>query len=147
VPESGNINSHTFNLPFDNIDTDQIYPGRYLTTTQRDGLGKLCFYDWRHDPAAGKRSFFNNFEPGSQSVLVSGDNFGCGSSREHAAWALLGMGIRVVISTRFADIFKSNAEKNGLLLITVDKAVLDYLYTRDHHPVIIDVVNKSLIIQ
>jgi len=146
VPEAGVIASNTINLPFGNIDTDQIYPGRYLTTTTSEGLGELCFYDWRHDPAAGKQSYFENFDPDSQKVLVGGENFGCGSSREHAVWALLNMGFCAVVSTRFADIFKSNAEKNGLLLVTVEKHALDFLLAHNHHKVTINIADKTLLI-
>ncbi len=144
MPEAGIISSRTFNLPYDNVDTDQIYPGRYLTTIQREGLGELCFYDWRHDPATGKTSLFLDFDPGRQAILVSGENFGCGSSREHAAWALLGMGFRAVISTSFPDIFKSNAEKNGLLLVTVEPRVLNFLYAHNRHRITIDVLERKL---
>ena len=144
MPEPVLITSRTFNLPFDNVDTDQIYPGRYLTTTQRKGLGDLCFFDWRNDPASGKTELFRHFDPQAQSILVSGDNFGCGSSREHAAWALLDMGIQVVISSKFPDIFKSNAEKNGLLLVAVKSAVLDFLHCHDRHFVTINVTDRSL---
>ena len=144
MSEPGFIVARTFNLPIDNVDTDQIYPGRYLTTTQRDGLGDLCFYDWRHDHATGKKALFEGFDADSQSILVAGDNFGCGSSREHAAWALLDMGFKAVISTSFPDIFASNAAKNGLLLVTAEQPVLDFLYLHNRQQLTISVADRTL---
>jgi 3-isopropylmalate/(R)-2-methylmalate dehydratase small subunit len=144
MPESGIIASRTFNLPIDNIDTDQIYPGRYLTTTKRESLGELCFYDWRHDPAAGKQKLFTGFDPDTQAILVAGDNFGCGSSREHAAWAMLDLGFKAVISSKFPGIFESNAAKNGLLLVTVTPAVLSFLFQRNRHHLASDIKEKTL---
>lgn len=105
-------------LPTANIDTDQIVPARFLTTTDRDGLADAAFADWRSDPA----SPLADARARGCSVLVAGDNFGCGSSREHAAWALRAMGLRCVVSTSFADIFRGNALKNGLLPIVVPEA-------------------------
>jgi len=140
------IVARTFNLPIDNVDTDQIYPGRYLTTTQRDGLGDLCFYDWRHDHATGKKAVFEGFDADSQSILVAGDNFGCGSSREHAAWALLDMGFKAVISTSFPDIFASNAAKNGLVLVTAEQPVLDFLYLHNRKQLTISVADRTLVV-
>lgn len=105
-------------LNLDHIDTDQIIPARFLKTTSREGLGRHCFADWREDPA-----FVLN-QPGTASakVLVAGENFGCGSSREHAPWALLDAGFRAIIARSFADIFRQNALKNGLLPLEVDAA-------------------------
>ncbi len=117
------LTSRTFVLEQANIDTDQIIPARFLTTTSREGLGAAAFYDWRYDssgaPIAGAP--LNALDTGEHAILVAGDNFGCGSSREHAPWALMDFGLRAVISTRVADIFTSNALKNGLLPITVDE--------------------------
>jgi 3-isopropylmalate/(R)-2-methylmalate dehydratase small subunit len=144
MPDSGIIASRTFNLPIDNIDTDQIYPGRYLTTTKRESLGDLCFYDWRHESAAGKQKLFAGFDPDTQSILVAGDNFGCGSSREHAAWAMLDHGFKAVISSKFPGIFESNAAKNGLLLVTVPPDVLEYLFQNNRHHLTIDIKQKTL---
>ncbi len=103
------------------IDTDQIIPARFLGTTSREGLGSRCFADWRFDSEGRVRPDFPLTRTGVRdaSILVAGHNFGCGSSREHAAWALADMGFRVIISTRLADIFRSNALKNGLLAIDV----------------------------
>lgn len=106
------------------VDTDQIIPARFLSVTTRGGLGACCFADWRFDAEGHVRTGFALYRPDASPapVLVTGRNFGCGSSREHAAWALLDYGIRVVISVRFADIFRSNALKNGLLAIEVPEA-------------------------
>ncbi len=112
-------------LPLDNIDTDQIIPARFLKTTDKAGLGDNLFADWRYDAAGQPRADFvlNRPEARGCRVLLAGDNFGCGSSREHAPWALLGFGFRAVISTSFADIFRNNALKNGLLPVAVDATV------------------------
>ncbi|MEZ6022130.1 MAG: 3-isopropylmalate dehydratase small subunit [Hyphomonadaceae bacterium] len=116
------LTSRTVVIPEQNIDTDQIIPARFLTTTARDGLGAKAFYDWRYD-ADGKpkpNEQLNTVDTSEHRVLVAGDNFACGSSREHAPWALLEYGFRAVISSSIADIFTSNALKNGLLPVTVD---------------------------
>ena len=110
-------------LPIDNIDTDQIIPARFLKTTSKEGLGDQLFYDWRYD-ATGKPKpdFILNTPQGhAAQVLLAGDNFGCGSSREHAPWALTQYGFRAVISTSFADIFRGNALKNSLLPVIVPR--------------------------
>lgn len=110
-------------LPINDIDTDQIIPARYLKTTDKDGLGKACFSDWRYEADGTPKPDFplNKPEHVGAVVLIAGHNFGCGSSREHAPWALMGAGIQAVVSTYFADIFKGNALKNGLLPIVVDE--------------------------
>ena len=143
---SGIIESRTFNLPVDNIDTDQIIPAQFLTTTTRDGLGQHCFHSWRfnEDGSAKSSSPLRRHDPQTQAVLVAGSNFGCGSSREHAPWALLDFGFEAVISSRFADIFRSNALKNGLLPVTVDDAVADYLLDHPNQAVRIDIRNHRL---
>jgi 3-isopropylmalate/(R)-2-methylmalate dehydratase small subunit len=117
--------SSTVVLPVDNIDTDQIIPARYLKGTSRSGLGKVLFADWRYDAQGRPKPDFvlNRSEARGAAVLVAGDNFGCGSSREHAPWALVDAGFRAVVSTSIADIFKNNALKNGLLPIEVEPAV------------------------
>ncbi len=109
-------------LPVDNIDTDQIIPARYLKATDKQGLGEALFADWRFGPDGEPVADFvlNTPEAAGAEVLVAGNNFGCGSSREHAPWALKGFGFKAIISTYFADIFRNNALKNGLLPITVD---------------------------
>ncbi len=111
-------------LPEENIDTDQIIPARFLTTTERAGLGRACFADWRFDAQGNERPDFPLHRPGLRGagIIAAGRNFGCGSSREHAPWALLDYGIRVVVSTRIADIFRNNALKNGVLPLVVDEA-------------------------
>ncbi|HET6439870.1 MAG TPA: 3-isopropylmalate dehydratase small subunit [Anaeromyxobacter sp.] len=118
------IRSRTVVLPRENVDTDQIIPARYLKTTGKKGLGKALFSDWRYDSAGAPRPDFVLNGPGAEGcrILVAGDNFGCGSSREHAPWALVDYGFRAVISTRIADIFRSNALKNGLLPVVLDPA-------------------------
>jgi len=112
-------------LPNENVDTDQITPARFLKTTEKTGLGKVLFYDWRYDSEGKPRPEFilNQPEAAGASVLLAGNNFGCGSSREHSPWALVDFGFRAVISTAFADIFRSNCLKNGLLPIVVPAAV------------------------
>lgn len=109
-------------LPINDIDTDQIIPARYLKTTDQEGLGKAAFYDWRYDGEGQPRPDFvlNQTQYQGAGALVAGHNFGCGSSREHAPWALMGAGLQAVVSTYFADIFRSNSLKNGLLPIVVD---------------------------
>jgi 3-isopropylmalate/(R)-2-methylmalate dehydratase small subunit len=123
-------------LPGENIDTDQIIPARFLKVTDKAGLGEALFADWRYGadgrPVPG---FALNWpESRGAQILVAGNNFGCGSSREHASWALLGYGLRAVVSTYFADIFQNNALKNGLLPITVDDAVHRRLLTLAESP-------------
>ncbi len=116
--------SKTVVLPIENVDTDQIIPARFLKTTSKLGLGKQLFSDWRYDAGGQPKPDFilNRPEAAGATVLVAGDNFGCGSSREHAPWALHDYGFRAIISTTIADIFRSNSLKNGLLPICVDKA-------------------------
>jgi len=110
-------------LPAENVDTDQIIPARFLKTTEKSGLADALFYDWRYDEAGQPRPDFviNQPEMQGRQILLAGDNFGAGSSREHAPWALTSWGIRAILSTSFADIFRNNALKNGLLPIIVDE--------------------------
>ncbi len=112
-------------LPIDNIDTDQIIPARFLKTISKEGLGDQLFYDWRYDAEGNPKPDFvlNKPEAKGAQILLAGDNFGCGSSREHAPWALTQFGFRAVISTSFADIFKGNSLKNSLLPIVVPRDV------------------------
>jgi 3-isopropylmalate/(R)-2-methylmalate dehydratase small subunit len=119
------IVSRTVVLPIDNIDTDQIIPPRFLKGTTKSGLGEKLFSDWRYDAQGGRKADFVLNRPESQGaqVLVAGDNFGCGSSREHAPWALVDYGFRAVLSTSIADIFRNNALKNGLLPIVIEPAL------------------------
>ena len=121
------INSKILVLPNKDVDTDQIIPARFLTTTSKDGLGKHLFHDWRYEENGDKKPDFvlNKHENKKIEILVAGNNFGCGSSREHAPWALTDYGFRAVISSKIADIFKSNALKNGLLPIVVSEKILN----------------------
>ncbi len=123
------IESRTVVLSSTNIDTDQIIPARFLTTTTREGLGKSAFADWRYQSDGSPRADFilNQPEAAHCEILIAGRNFGCGSSREHAPWALLDYGFRAVISTEIADIFRSNALKNGLLPLVVDGTTHQWL--------------------
>jgi len=118
-------------LPMDNVDTDQIIPARFLKTTSKAGLGRHLFADWRCNPDGSPRPDFPLNQPGAQDapILLAGDNFGCGSSREHAPWALADFGFRAVISTSFADIFRNNALKNGLLPVIVDAQTQQQLFS------------------
>jgi len=140
------IRSRTVVMPSSNIDTDQIIPGRFLTTTTKEGLGKQLFADWRYDAEGRARSDFilNQSAARGCSVLVAGRNFGCGSSREHAPWALVDYGFRAVVSTEIADIFRSNALKNGLLPIVVDEATSTWLLANPGAEVSIDLERTLL---
>lgn len=110
-------------LPINDIDTDQIIPARFLKTTDKNGLGKQAFFDWRYNADGSENPDFvlNRPEYREAQVIIAGNNFGCGSSREHAPWSLIGMGLKAVISTEFADIFRNNSLKNGLLPVIVDQ--------------------------
>jgi 3-isopropylmalate/(R)-2-methylmalate dehydratase small subunit len=125
------LSSKVIPLAAENVDTDQIIPARYLKVTDKLGLGDNLFADWRYNSDGSPKPDFilNNPEMKGRAVLLAGDNFGCGSSREHAPWALTGYGVRAVISTSFADIFRNNALKNGLLPIIVDKATHEQLFS------------------
>ncbi|WP_049620677.1 3-isopropylmalate dehydratase small subunit [Frateuria defendens] len=126
------IHSRTAVLADENIDTDRIIPARFLTTTSREGLGKLCFNDWRYLPDGADNPDFplNRPEAAGCAIVVAGRNFGCGSSREHAPWALLDFGLQAVLCSEIADIFRNNALKNGLLAIVVDPA--EHRWLLDH---------------
>jgi 3-isopropylmalate/(R)-2-methylmalate dehydratase small subunit len=138
--------SRTVVLPQDDIDTDQIIPARFLTTTTREGLGRQLFHDWRYRPDGTPDPEFvlNRPDAAGCRVLVAGNNFGCGSSREHAPWALLDYGFRAVISTEIADIFRGNALKNGLLPIVVDRDTQRWLLAHPGAEVTIDVAASTL---
>jgi len=124
------FSSRVVALPVDNIDTDQIIPARFLKTVSKEGLGDQLFYDWRYDAEGRPRPDFVLNQPRARgaAILLAGDNFGCGSSREHAPWALTQFGFRAVISTSFADIFRQNALKNALLPIIVPPEVHQELF-------------------
>ncbi len=140
------IRSRTAVLPVEDVDTDQIIPARFLTTTTREGLGRHLFADWRFraDGSPDPDFVLNTAEAQGCTVLVAGRNFGCGSSREHAPWALLDYGIRAVISSEIADIFRSNSLKNGLLPVLVDDDTLNWLIGHPGTEVTLDVAASTL---
>jgi 3-isopropylmalate/(R)-2-methylmalate dehydratase small subunit len=140
------LTSRTVVLPASNIDTDQIIPARFLTTTTRAGLGEHLFADWRYDAAGAPRPDFalNRDAARGCRILVAGRNFGCGSSREHAPWALIDYGLRAVVSTEIADIFRSNALKNGLLPVVVDETTSAWLIAHPGVEVTLDVAACTL---
>ena len=142
------LKSRTVVLPMDNVDTDQIIPARFLTTTSREGLGKHLFADWRYEANGSPRSDFALNQPGVEGakILVAGDNFGCGSSREHAPWALTDYGFRAVVSRSIADIFKANALKNGLLPVSVDREVHRLLMDNPGMEVTVDLEARALVL-
>lgn len=130
------LKSTAIPLNIENVDTDQIIPARFLKATNKKGFGDNVFRDWRyHKDGSENKDFVLNDSKYSGSILVAGDNFGCGSSREHAAWAILGYGFKVVVSSFFADIFKGNALNNGLLPVQVSESFLSQLMSRiETHP-------------
>ncbi|MBA8884466.1 3-isopropylmalate dehydratase small subunit [Dokdonella fugitiva] len=138
--------STTVVLPQRNIDTDQIIPARFLTTTERRGLGRHAFADWRTRADGTPNPDFPFADPANAgaAILVAGRNFGCGSSREHAPWALLDLGLRAVVSSEIADIFRSNALKNGLLPIVLDEAIVDELLARPGIELVVDIAARTL---
>ena len=140
------LQSRTVCLPERNIDTDRIIPARFLTTTTREGLGRHAFNDWRwrEDGSPDPDFPLNRPEAQGAEILVAGRNFGCGSSREHAPWALRDAGLRAVISAEIADIFRSNALKNGLLPIVLDEAVVDELLAQPGLALDIDVAAATV---
>lgn len=124
------LRSSAIPLSIENVDTDQIIPARFLKATNRDGFGENLFRDWRyHKDGTPNTEFVMNNNSYSGSILVAGDNFGCGSSREHAAWAIHDYGFKVVVSSFFADIFKGNSLNNGVLPVQVTPAFLEELFT------------------
>jgi 3-isopropylmalate/(R)-2-methylmalate dehydratase small subunit len=140
------IQSKTVVLPTRDIDTDQIIAARFLTTTSKEGLGESVFYDLRYNKDGSEKSDFILNKPDAKGcgILVAGNNFGCGSSREHAPWALLDYGFEAVISTEIADIFRSNALKNGLLAIIVEEQTHSWLLANPGVAVTIDLESTSI---
>lgn len=140
------IESRTVVLPANDIDTDQIIPARFLTTTTREGLGEHLFHDrrYREDGSADPDFVLNTPQAAGCEILVAGKNFGCGSSREHAPWALLDYGFRAVVSSEIADIFRSNSLKNGLLPVTVSAGHHARLLQSPGAQVVIDVAASHL---
>lgn len=125
------LSGHMVAIPTENIDTDQIIPAQFLKTISKQGLGKNLFYHWRYREDGSPDPDFPLNRPEAQgaAILLAGDNFGCGSSREHAPWSLMDFGFRAIISTSFADIFRNNALKNGLLPVIVDEATHRQLFS------------------
>ena len=140
------IRSRSVVLADENIDTDRIIPARFLTTTERSGLGKLCFHDWRYlaDGSNNPAFALNRTQAQACSILVAGRNFGCGSSREHAPWALLDYGIEAVVCSEIADIFRNNALTNGLLAIVIDAAEHRWLIAHPGIELAIDVGAQTI---
>jgi 3-isopropylmalate/(R)-2-methylmalate dehydratase small subunit len=130
MPSFTTLSSRVVPLPISDVDTDQIVPARFLKAISKEGMADNLFADWRNNPDGSPNPDFvlNQDQVQGAQILLAGDNFGCGSSREHAPWALVGWGIQAVISSSFADIFKSNALKNGLLPIIVSPEVLQDLF-------------------
>ncbi|WP_141734186.1 3-isopropylmalate dehydratase small subunit [Oligoflexus tunisiensis] len=132
-------------LPVENIDTDQIIPARFLKQTHREGLGDALFYDWRYHPDGSRVDHVLNQRSGqADQILVAARNFGCGSSREHAVWALQGYGFRVVISPSIGDIFKSNALKNGLLPIEVTQGFYERIRAQEVGVLFVDLERQEV---
>jgi 3-isopropylmalate/(R)-2-methylmalate dehydratase small subunit len=137
-------------LPVDDIDTDQIIPAQFLKVTDKNGLAEALFFHWRYKDDGTPRAEFILNQPGSEGarILLAGDNFGCGSSREHAPWALTAYGFRAVISTSFADIFRNNALKNGLIPVVVDagtrRTLLDLLKRTPQAQATVDLPSQTL---
>ncbi len=140
------IRSRTVALPVTNIDTDQIIPARFLTATSKAGFGKHLFADWRYDAAGNPKPDFvlNKPEAKGAGILVAGRNIGCGSSREHAPWALQDFGFQAIVSTEFADIFRTNCLKNGLLPVVVDEQTHAWLLANPGVEIDIDIASSTL---
>jgi len=146
MPAVTQIRSRTVTLPATNIDTDQIIPARFLTATSKAGFGKHLFADWRYNADGSPKADFalNKPEARGAAILVAGRNIGCGSSREHAPWALQDFGFAAVISTEFADIFRTNCLKNGLLPVLLDEKTHAWLLAHPNIEVTIDVASTTL---
>jgi 3-isopropylmalate/(R)-2-methylmalate dehydratase small subunit len=146
MPAVTQIRSRTVALPATNIDTDQIIPARFLTATSKAGFGKHLFADWRYDADGNPKADFALNKPDAKgaAILVAGRNIGCGSSREHAPWALQDFGFAAVISTEFADIFRTNCLKNGLLPVLLDEKTHAWLLANPNIEVTIDVASTTL---
>jgi 3-isopropylmalate/(R)-2-methylmalate dehydratase small subunit len=146
MPAVKTIRARTVVLPVTNIDTDQIIPARFLTATSKAGFGKHLFADWRYDAAGNPRPEFvlNQPQATGARILVAGRNLGCGSSREHAPWALQDYGFDAVISTEFADIFRTNCLKNGLLPLLVDEKTHAWLLANPGAELDIDIASTTL---
>ena len=143
------FSANTVNLPNEDIDTDQIIPARFLTRQTTDGIGECLFADWRFDKSGKPNEDFilNQPESTDAGILVTGNNFGCGSSREHAAWSLLDYGFRAIVSTSFADIFQNNSLKNGLITIVVDLETHEWLIEHPATELTVDLENTEIILE
>ena len=143
------FSANTVNLPNEDIDTDQIIPARFLTRQTTDGIGECLFADWRFDKSGKPNEDFilNQPESTDAGILVTGNNFGCGSSREHAAWSLLDYGFKAVVSTSFADIFQNNSLKNGLITIVVDLETHKWLIEHPATELTVDLENTEIILE
>jgi len=143
------FSARTVNLPNEDIDTDQIIPARFLTRQTTDGMGECLFADWRFDKSGRPKEDFilNQPESSDAEILVTGNNFGCGSSREHAAWSLMDYGFRAIISTSFADIFQNNSLKNGLITIVVDLETHKWLLEHSATKLIVDLENTQICLE
>ncbi len=140
------LTSRSVVLRQSNIDTDQIIPARFLSTTERAGLGKHAFNDWRWqaDGSPNPDFAFNQSQNAGRQILLAGSNFGCGSSREHAPWALTDLGLRAIVSSEIADIFRNNSLKNGLLPIVLDEAIVQSLMQRPDEELTVDIEAREL---
>ena len=140
------LTSRSVVLRQSNIDTDQIIPARFLSTTERAGLGKHAFNDWRWqaDGSPNPEFAFNQSHNAGRQILLAGANFGCGSSREHAPWALTDLGLRAIVSSEIADIFRNNSLKNGLLPIVLDEAIVQSLMQRPDDELTVDIEAREL---
>ena len=140
------LTSRSVVLRQSNIDTDQIIPARFLSTTERAGLGKHAFNDWRWqaDGSPNPEFAFNQPQNAGRQILLAGANFGCGSSREHAPWALTDLGLRAIVSSEIADIFRNNSLKNGLLPIVLDEAIVQSLMQRPDDELTVDIEAREL---
>jgi 3-isopropylmalate/(R)-2-methylmalate dehydratase small subunit len=140
------VQGRTVVLPTRDIDTDQIIAARFLTTTSSEGLGKNAFYDLRYNKDGSEKADFALNQPAAEgcSIIIGGNNFGCGSSREHAPWALLDYGFQAVISTEIADIFQNNSLKNGLLAIVIDEETHEWLMANPGAEITIDVETSAI---
>ena len=140
------LTSRSVVLRQSNIDTDQILPARFLSTTERAGLGKHAFNDWRWqaDGSPNPEFAFNQSHNAGRQILLAGANFGCGSSREHAPWALTDLGLRAIVSSEIADIFRNNSLKNGLLPIVLDEAIVQSLMQRPDDELTVDIEAREL---
>ncbi len=143
------FSAKTVNLPNEDIDTDQIIPARFLTRQTMVGIGECLFADWRFNKSGELNQDFilNQPEASDAEILVAGNNFGCGSSREHAPWSLVDYGFRAIVSTSFADIFKNNSLKNGLIPIVVDSETHQWLFKHPGTKLIVDLKNTEITLE